>query len=514
MSSRSEDQPSHNVPLDADSRRQAVDSTRGTLYQIWRSVFAWLDLAEDEVLYLEGAEDFDLVRGHDAEIAQIKETAGSGNKTLRSSDVLEALAHFLDAVRRNPRRSIRFKFLTTSAVGIEQGAPFGEGRAGLHVWGACQLARQGDASNDMAGAIKSFLLTLPALPSAVRDFLRSADPSKVKTDLIDRVEWYCNEPGIGGVCEAVREKLIYQCDRRRINSAEASKVQAVLFEEASKVVTQKERRFLNRARYIEIFDNVTAVFVPRSEFEAFRGAASMLSLQRFTELAKAAGFSADPVQFHGRQLTLQAPPPIPPQSLKRVAINQAIGQRLEKSGVLFLLGSTGMGKSMLARMYAHADAERWFWLDCRGSDPTQLRRLMLEASRELALDNAGRNLIIDDVDFSGDMRHFDLQLLMLTFVIRARRGRLLVTSHQDASQRILLNLGLGDEERMWVPAFSETDIDAYLLEQGCREPPPRQAWARLIWLRTSGHPQLVNARVQSGRVARESFTPTLSQNRT
>lgn len=499
MSSSSEDQSDRNVPLGADPRRQAVDSTRGTVYQIWRSVFAWLDLAENEVLYLEGAEDFDLVRDNDAEISQIKETAGSGNKTLRSSDVLEAIAHFLDAVRRNPQRSIRFKFLTTSGVGIEMGTPFGAGRAGLHVWSACQLARQGDASNEMAEAIKSFLLTLSTLPSALRKFLDSADASHVKADLIDRVEWYCSEPELHGVHEAIREKLIYQCDRRGINSAEASKVQAALLEEASKVVTQKERRSLNRARYIEIFDTVTTVSVTRSEFEAFRRAASVPPLQHFMELAKAAGFVADPLQFHGQLLTLQAHPPLPPQLLKRVAVNQMIGERLQKSGVLLLLGSTGMGKSMLARIHAEGDAERWLWLDCRGSDPMRVHRLLLEASRELAQDNAKRNLIIDDLEFSGDTRNFESPLLLLTFLIRSRKGRLLVTSHQDASQRILLNLGLGEEERFWVPAFNETDIDAYLLEQGCQDRALRQSWSRLIWLRTGGHPQLVNARVQSVR---------------
>ena len=44
-------------PLKADPKRQAHDQLRGYLYQIWHSVYAWLELAEDEILYLEGAED-------------------------------------------------------------------------------------------------------------------------------------------------------------------------------------------------------------------------------------------------------------------------------------------------------------------------------------------------------------------------------------------------------------------------------------------------------------------------
>ena len=46
-------------PLKADPKRQANDSLRGYLYQVLHSVNAWLDLADNEILYLEGVEDFD-----------------------------------------------------------------------------------------------------------------------------------------------------------------------------------------------------------------------------------------------------------------------------------------------------------------------------------------------------------------------------------------------------------------------------------------------------------------------
>src|SRR5882724_9083268 len=50
-------------PLAGDPRRQAVPSIRGTVYQAWWSIDAWLRLTdENTVIYLEGAEDFDVVR--------------------------------------------------------------------------------------------------------------------------------------------------------------------------------------------------------------------------------------------------------------------------------------------------------------------------------------------------------------------------------------------------------------------------------------------------------------------
>jgi hypothetical protein len=53
-----------NVPkagLKADAKRQAVPLFKGVDYQIWQTVLAWADLAENETLFVEGAEDFDTI---------------------------------------------------------------------------------------------------------------------------------------------------------------------------------------------------------------------------------------------------------------------------------------------------------------------------------------------------------------------------------------------------------------------------------------------------------------------
>ncbi|MDE0040761.1 MAG: hypothetical protein OXT74_01890, partial [Candidatus Poribacteria bacterium] len=72
-------------PLKAKPERQAHNQLRGYLYQIWHSVNAWLYLSEGEVLYLEGAEDFDKVSDNEAIVTQVKATQAS--ITLRSRNV-------------------------------------------------------------------------------------------------------------------------------------------------------------------------------------------------------------------------------------------------------------------------------------------------------------------------------------------------------------------------------------------------------------------------------------------
>jgi hypothetical protein len=48
-------------PLQGEPERHATAAIGGILYQIWQSVLAWISLETSEILYLEGAEDFDVI---------------------------------------------------------------------------------------------------------------------------------------------------------------------------------------------------------------------------------------------------------------------------------------------------------------------------------------------------------------------------------------------------------------------------------------------------------------------
>jgi len=112
---------------------------KGFAYQICRSVDAWLRLSESEALYLEGGEDFDILQTHRATAVQVKHR--SRPITLRSWDVIKAINDFWDLKKKNPRIDVRFRFLTTSPVGIEMGNPFGIGKAGIDQWTECRRDR-------------------------------------------------------------------------------------------------------------------------------------------------------------------------------------------------------------------------------------------------------------------------------------------------------------------------------------------------------------------------------------
>ena len=94
--------------LSGDPKRQANDALRGYIYQVLRSVLVWLDLGDTEELFLEGAEDLDRIDGDAALTEQVKDTAGSGNVTLRTGSVIDAITHFWAHTAGDPQKPIAF----------------------------------------------------------------------------------------------------------------------------------------------------------------------------------------------------------------------------------------------------------------------------------------------------------------------------------------------------------------------------------------------------------------------
>src|ERR1035437_1185905 len=114
--------------LIADPSRQANPLFRGIAYQIWQTALAWIDLGENESLVVEGAEDFDVLRGTAATTNQVKNTMSP--ITLRSECVCEALRNFWTTRRKNPTRNVKLRLITTAGLTIEAGEPFGASKSG------------------------------------------------------------------------------------------------------------------------------------------------------------------------------------------------------------------------------------------------------------------------------------------------------------------------------------------------------------------------------------------------
>ena len=112
--------------------RDASDTICGFVYQVQRTILAWIELPPETVLFCESGEDIDYARQAFADetspasrsrlLEQVKDLAR--NLTLRSSSVQEALANYLAVREQNPALDLQFRFLTTADAGRERGLAF------------------------------------------------------------------------------------------------------------------------------------------------------------------------------------------------------------------------------------------------------------------------------------------------------------------------------------------------------------------------------------------------------
>lgn len=254
-------------PLRNDPAREATGAMRGYDYQIWRSVLAWIGLADGEYLFLEGAEDFDRIGPGDATATQAKDTARSGTVTLRSAGAVQAIGNFWAHRQRNPGRRVLFRYLTTSRVGRERSDPFGRGLPGIELWRRAKDSADAERREKDMEALRAFLIAEERLPEGLRESLDDCSPDEFLNDVVQPIEWETEAADTEEVRRGVLDRLVEYGDRRGVSPSIAKRVASVLFDEAWRVVTQDRNRWLTRARFLEIFEETTTVPVPISALD-------------------------------------------------------------------------------------------------------------------------------------------------------------------------------------------------------------------------------------------------------
>lgn len=120
------------------SNRDAWGTIRGFVYQIDYTILRWLLLKDNDLLELERGEDIDIIqrdltkREISRELEQIKYQ--EANVTLNSDLTLELFRNFYDHILHNPRKNLRFRFVTNSDYGQERPSLFTKGDKGIDIW--------------------------------------------------------------------------------------------------------------------------------------------------------------------------------------------------------------------------------------------------------------------------------------------------------------------------------------------------------------------------------------------
>jgi len=65
------------MEVEHDAKREAVPAYHGFCYQAWRTALAWIKLDESARIYVEGAEDYDVLIGATAETTSVRARGGT-----------------------------------------------------------------------------------------------------------------------------------------------------------------------------------------------------------------------------------------------------------------------------------------------------------------------------------------------------------------------------------------------------------------------------------------------------
>ena len=469
------------TPPNADPARQAIAAIRGYAYQALAAARAWIDLDDSSLIYLEVAEDYAEIVGDAINSVQVKETKASGSVTLKREDVRSAIASFVDLTARNPDRQVRFRFLTTSPIGLERSAADRPGgTAGLDYWQRVR-ARQADI-----GPLRKLLEREP-YARVVREFCKARNEDELRKDLVDRIHWDCGKPDAAALQRELELALIPILSRRfRIPSQEAPRVAIVLVHH---VLTTSHRpnaadRVLTAADLNHLVDQSTRLSLPRATVEPL--------LQRFSDAllptgATPAAISTAPGDSP-RWLIVGALVPVPSKLIARPRLREPIQTALSSASVCLIFGATGVGKSMVARMLASEHDGGFHWIDLRNVDAVETQ-IRLDHALPLLASMRSSALILDDLNF---LEQTSVQRTFAQLVDAARRYdmQVLVTTYTKPSSVILDILRLSTACVVECPHFSQPETDS-LVELFGGDP---ATWGHLAHAAgAQGHPQLTYA---------------------
>jgi len=478
--------------LESDLKRQAIPTLRGYSYQIWQSLLRWLELRENENLFLEGAEDIDVLGpGGTAETVQIKETAESGSVTLRSADVLEAVNNFWEHQTKNPQIIIKFRFLTTSERGQERPKEF-EKMRGLDFWDSCKRAGTDNQP------LRDFLVKQKdQLSEKLREFIKDASDEDLREKLLSRFEWDTGRKTQPFVEEVVRRKIVEYGDAAyTLPPSESEKTISRLLQHVWEVVRRTENRWLTRADFLTVFEETTTERIPAHELLKLKRAAANAESSK-----PAAGL---PIGAAVGLISFLNSPILEPLTLPdlngfagREILVAELRKMLDESNLLVLIGSTGTGKSLLSYEIADSTGGNWRRLDLRGFSPEQIRDRLNYAARVIEDETERIDCIVDDLNFDRQPHVYENALGRFLYAVGLRGGRVIFTSHQKPPARVANYFDFPEEIFFAVPPLGEADVRDLLVKHGCPGGHLLKAWTRLIHLQMRGHALLTHTRVRA-----------------
>ncbi|MFC1739251.1 tetratricopeptide repeat protein [Planctomycetota bacterium] len=460
---------------DDQTKRQAVDSLRGYIYQIYQTLNTWLTLKEDEILLLEVAEDFAVIAKDALRGTQVKDTAGSGSVTLKTKSVSKTIKCLWEFQQANPDRNVYITYLTTSKIGKERGLTFPDNHSGLAYWRVA--AREGTDIEP----IRQVLLALD-LPPQVKSFIKKATPDELRDRILRQIKWVCDEKDIEGLEKTILDRLIYFGDERSFTPTDSEKARDSLITAILKKIVQKSDRQLSRADLLYIFESAVSISMPATQ------------VRKLTRILAANQGSSVGTILAADSVLNATEIPLPPRVLNRRSLVEELVSNMGQSGAIWLHGSSGTGKTVLTQFIARRSKYNWLFLQLRDCSVSELD---FRLCRVLQTSQSGRigGVILDDLP-TEHAHSARLRLSILSNEVHRMDGSVIVTSAKPPSPNVQGCFGEDGPNVIKVPYLNRDEVaELVKLANG-----DAKKWAGVVYSFCGfGHPQLVQARISGLR---------------
>ena len=456
--------------LSGEPRRQAVPSIAGIVYQAWWSIDAWLRLLDaDEVIYLEGAEDFDIVRSDNATTVQIKRNTGS--ISLGMAKAHEALENFWTLSCKEPNRQIDFHYLTTSSIALEQDSNF-DGIKGIEAWRAAKT------NPELASNVASYLVSKLNVNSPLRTFLITAPPEVIQDRLIRRFQWLTDQPDIDVVKRSVDDRIAVLLEGRRRSLSLIPTVRRHLESRFWEVVLEpsSERRYLTCGELLLQLDDAITTYIP-------------VPTDQIPDLIGNARPGLGLLN-----LLLEKTPRPPSPLLRRPELTQHLEQLIKLRKVILLTGTVYKGKSTIAQLVVSTLCPEAWWINLTERGIDQVDNILLALAGKIESGDCPNLIVIDDLDISLSAHRVYRDSLDLVLHRANTSGRGVILTAKGGSNNSAIVQDFNNIELLDVPELNTNETESLCIEYGC---PAEIAtlWGPFITAWTGGHPKLIQVRI-------------------
>lgn len=462
---------------DADAARQAIASLRGYAYQTVAASLAWLDLDSRSRIFLEVAEDYAVVAGNAIKAVQVKDTKQSGKSTLNTDSVIEAIGNFVRLVELNSNADVRLHYFTTADIGIEKtrleksiDVP------GIVYW------RRAAVGADIYPLRK--YLESEKHQDHVIDFVFARSDDELRRDLLKKIHWECGNPDFSSLLSEFQERfIVVGRDTFNLPAQDAARIaDKIIYHVLQKSVEPiASNRSLTRAEFLRVVDGASRVSVSLTTLQAL----SQISLSKIL----GASDVSLPLTFSNPSwLASGSDFPLLRNLLSRPGVEKSAKEKLQKYGVCFLIGASGVGKSSIARNIASQLSADYSIVDFRNNEDTESKsRLETMLPRLGGL--ATQVIVLEDLNSFNDS---SLQgVISKLFESCGRRDILvIVTSYSNPTAKALTAINQGLDVIFNCPYFLEEECASLVKLHGGDS----SKWGLLAYMSGAfGHPQLVHA---------------------